>query len=158
MRRLQVKRKGTGRFYEVRIAGTDQSNIRTLNWKGTTSALELAQDATPSCKGNLKLVSPDHADRVLAVWKNRTHPSILGDLHILDQSDEGKAGFLDAVVASWLAIAFAERLSARGWLGGLGKGKTANEVKLPLIHSVQNHGFQGVLSLARVLLSVMACT
>jgi hypothetical protein len=83
-RRLHVKGKGTGRVYEVRIASTDPSTSRTLNWKGTTSALEFVQDAAPSCNGNLKLVSPDHADRLLAVWKNRTDPSILGALHILD--------------------------------------------------------------------------
>ena len=37
--------------------------------------------------------------------------------------DEGRAGLLEEVVASRLALVFAERLSARGWLGGLGKSK-----------------------------------
>jgi hypothetical protein len=123
-RRLQLKRKGVGRDYEMRIASTDQGTTQILNWKGSKSTLGLVHDSAPSCNGNLKLVNLDQADRVLAVWKNRTDLSILGALHVLYKLDEGRAGLLEEVIVSCLALVCAERLSARGWLGGLGKSKS----------------------------------
>jgi hypothetical protein len=77
--------------------------------------LGLVHDSAPSCNGNLKLVDPDQANRVLAVWKNRTDLSILGALHVLYKLDEGRAGLLEEVIVSCLALVFAERLSTRGW-------------------------------------------
>jgi hypothetical protein len=124
-----VKRKGIGRTYEVQIASMDQGATQLLNWKGTKSTLGLVHDTGTSCKGSLKLFSPDHADRALAVWESRIDPKILGALHLLDKLDEGRKGLLDEVVASYLALAFAKCLSARGCLDGLGKRKTTNEVK-----------------------------
>jgi hypothetical protein len=70
--------------------------------------------ARPHVNGNLKLVDPNQANRVLAVWKNRTDLSILGALHVLYKLDEGRAGLLEEVIVSCLALVFAERLSARG--------------------------------------------
>ena len=82
-RRLQLKGKGAGRDYEMRIASMDQGTTQILNWKGSKSALWLVHDSAPSCNGNLELVNPDQADRVLAVWKSRTNLSILGALYVL---------------------------------------------------------------------------
>lgn len=66
--------------------------------------LGLVHDSAPSCNGNLKLVDPDQANRVLAVWKNRTDLSILGALHVLYKLDEGRAGLLEEVIVSCLAL------------------------------------------------------
>ena len=85
MSRLQLKRKGIGRDYEMRIAGIDQGTSEILNWKGTKSALGGVQDSAPHCNGNLKLIRPGRGDGVLAVWKNRTDPLILGALHVFDK-------------------------------------------------------------------------
>ena len=111
-RRLQLKRKGVGRDYEMRIASMDEGTTPILNWKGSKSALGLVHDNAPSCNGNLKLVNLDQANRV-AVWKNRTDLLILGALHVMYILDEGRAGPLEEIVASCPALVFAERLSAR---------------------------------------------
>lgn len=102
----------------------DEGTTQILNWKGSKSALGLVHGNAPSCDGSLKPVNPDQADRVLAVWKNRTDLLILEALHVMYKLDEGIAGLLEEVVASCLALAFAERLSARRWLGELGKSKS----------------------------------
>jgi hypothetical protein len=123
-RRLQLKRKGVGRDYDMRITSMDEGTTQILNWKGSKLALGLVHDNAPSCNGNLELVNPDQADRVLAAWKNRKDLLILGALHVMYKLDEGRAGLLEEVVASCLALVFSERMSARGWLGGLSKSKS----------------------------------
>ena len=128
MSRLQLKRKGIGRNYEMRTASMDQGTNEILYWKGTKSALGGVKDNAPNCNGNLKLIRPGRGNGVLAVWKNRTDPLILGTLHVFDKVNDGTADQFDEVVVSCLAVVFAERLSGRGWLGGLGKGKTAQEL------------------------------
>jgi hypothetical protein len=99
-RRLQLKRKGVERDYEMRITRIDEGTTQILNWKGSKSALGLVHDNSPSCNGNLKLVNSDQADRVLAAWKNRTDLLILGAFHVMYKLDEGRAGLLEEVVAA----------------------------------------------------------
>jgi len=128
MRTVQIKRQGIGRAYEMQLGNTSEGSIRTLWWKGSKSAVDLVHNEAPVCNGNLKLIDPNDRERILAVWKNRTDPTILGALFILDEFDEGNKGLLEEVVTSCMAIVLAERLSGRGWLGGLGKGTHWREV------------------------------
>ena len=58
------------------------------------------------------------------MWKNCTDTLILGALHVLYKLDERRVGILKEAIVSCLALVFAERLSAGGWLGGLGKSKS----------------------------------
>jgi hypothetical protein len=139
--KILVRRVGAGRRYEVSFQGLAQGTdyVDRLEWKGSKSALtallheqreEMAQNGqavkneSSSQNGNLKLISRNHEERgVLAVWQNKTDPSVLGNLFLFEEFEEGEGGLLEEVVASCLAVVCAERLSARGWLGGLGKGK-----------------------------------
>jgi hypothetical protein len=47
LRRLQMKRMGTGHASDVRITIMDWTISQMFNWKGTKSALGLVQDAAP---------------------------------------------------------------------------------------------------------------
>ena|SRR2546423_3650300 len=91
-KRLQLKRKGVGRDYEMRIASMDDGTTQILNCKGSKSALRLVYDNAHLCNGNMKLVNPDQTDRVLALGKNRSDLLILGALHVMYKLDEGRAG------------------------------------------------------------------
>ena len=127
LRHLQIKRMGMGREYEMRRNNPIEGQSQVYMWKGTKSAIHQVDFEAPECNGNLKMVDPQHPERILAVWKNRTDFLILGALLVLEKFDEGRKGMLEEVVLSCLAIVIAERLSARGWLGGWGKtGKTSH--------------------------------
>ena len=118
-RKALIKRKGGPREYEMRLGNESDGTSEVLIWKGTKSAVKLVGDSAPLCNGNLKLIKPDQPGKILAIWKNRTDYAILGALHVLEKFDEGRTGQLEEVMLSCLSIVFAERLSARGWLGGM---------------------------------------
>jgi hypothetical protein len=139
-RRIQIKRKGMGREYIMEPANPKDGQPSRLIWKGSKAALEMVHNDAPNCNGNLKLINPEAPERVLAVWKNRTDYLILGALFILAEFDEGK--LLEEVVLSCLAIVFAERVSARGWLGGMGKDKQPRADMLTADGN-QDHGVPG---------------
>lgn len=124
---MTIRRKGMGRSYRLEIKGynavTGHPANKTLYWKGSKSALSLVENQKPNCNGNLKLISPDNPDNVLAVWQNRTDRRIMGSLSIIDNIDEGQAGLLEEVITSCLTVVMAERISGRGWVGGLCKSR-----------------------------------
>lgn len=130
---ISITRKGTGRDYEVHVTG---SHERTFRWEGSKSALALVNHDSPTCNGNLKMFELSNPEKILAVWKNRTDFRRMGSLVVLAELDEGE--LLEECVFSCLAIVLAERVTLRGWLGGIGKGKnklkdreTFNERDLP---------------------------
>ena len=128
-----ITRQGVGRTYRLEIKGYDAVThhpaTKTLYWKGSKSALSLVEDQKPRCNGNLKLVSADRPDNVLAVWQNRTDRRIMGSLSIIDNIDEGEAGLLEEVITSCLTVVMAERISGRGWVGGLCKSRKSKKSK-----------------------------
>ena len=108
--------RGWARHYETDLRPSGPQ----LKWKGTKKALNLLDDEAPRCNGNLKLVHESYPfqPETLAVWKNRTDPSILGALHVSRAAVEEGGITLHDVVSSCLAIVVSERLNFRGWLGG----------------------------------------
>lgn len=123
---VEVSRKGFGRTYRVEI--THAETLRTFYWKGSKSALSLLEtgddEAVPhGGNGNLKFFDADKPDDVLAVWQNRTDRQILGSLNVISDLDADTDGVLEGLMASCLAVVVAERVSGRGWIGGLGKSK-----------------------------------
>jgi hypothetical protein len=146
--KVLVRRIGGGRRYEVKFQGSAQASKYSdgLEWKGSKSALrallqeqreesvqngQVPKHESSLQNGNLKLISPSHPEKgVLAVWHNRTDKNIMGNLYLFEKFDEGigENGLLEEVIASCLTVVAAERMSARGWLGGLGKrGKVGIE-------------------------------
>jgi len=122
---MTITRQGMGRTYRLEIKGYDPVThhpaTKTLYWKGSKSALSQIENQKTRCNGNLKLISPDKPDNVLAVWQNRTDLRVMGSLNIIDNIDEGEAGLLEEVITSCLTVVMAERISGRGWVGGLCK-------------------------------------
>lgn len=115
-RRLEITRQGMGRHYSIEMSPCPMR----LKWKGTIKALQLLEgDDTPDCNGNLKLVNEANPfqPEVLAVWKNRTDPHIMGALWVLEPALEDGDIMLEDILCSCLAIVCAERMSGRGWLG-----------------------------------------
>lgn len=140
--RIHVERLGAGRSYRVTFPDSSSAISARypdgLVWKGSVSAVSAFQGASgekakPSAHGNLKLLDPSRPEKgVLAVWQNKTDLSILGNLVLFEELDEsgesGEVGAeskvgLEEVVASCMTVVMAERISLRGWVGGLGKGK-----------------------------------
>ncbi|CAG7967868.1 unnamed protein product [Penicillium olsonii] len=122
---VNVARKGIGRKYRVEISHAD--SVKTFYWKGSKTALSLLEtedDTLPnSGNGNLKFFAADAPEDILAVWQNRTDRQILGSLNVIANLDAGSDGVLEGLMASCLAVVVAERVSGRGWIGGLGKSK-----------------------------------
>jgi hypothetical protein len=122
---VDISRKGIGRKYRVDI--THDESVKTFFWKGSKTALSLLDTeengAVPSGNGNLKLFAADKPSDILAVWHNRTDRQILGSLGVIAELDADSGGVLEGLVASCLAVVVAERVSGRGWLGGLGKSR-----------------------------------
>jgi hypothetical protein len=122
---VTVTREGMGRTYRLEIIRRDASAPtpvrQVLYWKGSKSALSLMEDQPRRKNGNLKLVSPERPDTILAVWQNSTDRRLMGGLSVFEEMDEGEAGILEEVVTSCLAVVMAERGSWRGRLGGMGK-------------------------------------
>ncbi len=121
VRKAQIKRKWGRRQYETKLGNESEGTSEGFMWMGSKSTVKLINDSAPLCNGNLKLMKPDQPEKILAIWKNRTDSAILGALHILEKLDERRSGILEGVILSCLSIVLAERLSARGWLGGIGK-------------------------------------
>ncbi|KAK9853949.1 hypothetical protein MYU51_004545 [Penicillium brevicompactum] len=123
---VELSRKGFGRTYRVDIIHAE--TLRTFYWKGSKSALSLLETedneaVSNAGNGNLKFFDADKPNDVLAVWQNRTDRQILGSLNVISDLDADTDGVLEGLVASCLAVVVAERVSGRGWLGGLGKSK-----------------------------------
>jgi hypothetical protein len=122
---VDIFRKGIGRTYRVDI--THAESIRTFYWKGSKTALSLidTEDQSSSTRfngnGNLKFFAADNPGDIIAVWGNRTDRRILGSLSVITELDADSDGLLEGLMASCLAVVVAERVSGRGWLGGLGK-------------------------------------
>ncbi|KAJ5787495.1 hypothetical protein N7457_002485 [Penicillium paradoxum] len=121
---IEIFRKGIGRTYRVEIiqAGT----VKTFYWKGSKSALSLLETEgtdtrSSSGNGNLKFFAAETPDDILAVWQNKTDQRILGCLNVIAQLDANSDGILEGVIVTSLAVVVAERVSGRGWVGGLGK-------------------------------------
>ncbi|CDM27517.1 hypothetical protein DTO013E5_2754 [Penicillium roqueforti] len=125
---VDIVRKGIGRTYRVEITGGGA--VRTFYWKGSKTALSLLQteekDAGPSDgNGNLKFFAANKPDDILAVWQNRTDRQILGSLNVIAELDADSDGILEGSMVSCLAVVVAERVSGRGWIGGLGKSRNS---------------------------------
>ncbi|CAL5869675.1 uncharacterized protein PFLUO_LOCUS3905 [Penicillium psychrofluorescens] len=118
---VRIARKGIGRTYSVQIYQDGSGSVQKFYWKGSKAALSLVEDREHDGNGNLKFFAADRPQEILAVWQNRTDRRILGSLSVLATLDEGPDGVLEALVVSCLAVVLSERLSGRGWLGGLGK-------------------------------------
>ncbi|KAJ5320042.1 hypothetical protein PENANT_c025G07791 [Penicillium antarcticum] len=123
---VDVVRKGIGRTYRVEIV--NEGIVKTYYWKGSKAALSLfdARDGEVNASdgnGNLKFFAADRPDDVLAVWQNRTDKRILGSLGVIAELDADSDGLLEGLIVSCLAVVVAERISGRGWLGGLGKSR-----------------------------------
>ena len=113
---LRIRRGGWARHYNV--AAPNSPGTEHI-WKGTKFFLNGLIDSAPDCNGNLKLIKEDSRKaRILAVWKNRTDPKILGALWINESALEAGEIVLEDVLCSCLAIVCSERLNGRGWLGG----------------------------------------
>lgn len=113
---IAIRRKGIGREYALNLWPSGEQ----LMWKGSKKVLNLVDDDSPRCNGNLKLFSTGQPEKVLAIWKNRTDPRILGSVIIMRDLHDRNVSVEEALW-SCLAIVLAERMSARGWLGGLQK-------------------------------------
>ncbi|KAJ5502490.1 hypothetical protein N7463_005364 [Penicillium fimorum] len=123
---VDIVRKGVGRTYRVEIA--DGKAVKTFYWKGSKAALSLLEtqgkDAGSSDgNGNLKFFAADKPDDILAVWQNRTDRQLLGSLNVISELDAESDGILEGLMVSCLAVVVAERVSGRGWIGGLGKSR-----------------------------------
>lgn len=123
-RSVGISRKGIGRTYRVDIEHAE--SVRTFYWKGSKAALSLLESEDNEAvvhggNGNLKFFAADQPSEILAVWQNRTDRQILGSLNVIAQLDADTDGVLEGLMASCLAIVVAERVSGRGWIGGLGK-------------------------------------
>ncbi|KAI9859749.1 MAG: hypothetical protein M1813_006466 [Trichoglossum hirsutum] len=128
-----VTQRGWGRLYDLLIPGRpwvcsgDGNAERKLVWKGTKHAIHeiRSQDDAKThpklgpCNGNLKLVEAENPERILAVWENRTDWTVLGNLLIYE--DLGGRD-LEVVILSCMGIVCCERITGRGWLGGVFKG------------------------------------
>ncbi|KAJ5753651.1 uncharacterized protein N7511_007804 [Penicillium nucicola] len=123
---VDIVREGIGRTYRVEVV--NDGIVKTFYWKGSKSALVRFDarggdgDAGDN-NGNLKFFAADRPDDVLAVWQNRTDKRILGSLGVIAELDAESDGVLEGLIVSCLAVVVAERISGRGWLGGLGKSK-----------------------------------
>lgn len=124
---VEISRKGVGRTYRVDI--THAESVRTFYWKGSKTALSLLdtedKDSKSDGNGNLKFFAADKPGDILAVWGNRTDRQILGSLSVIAEFDADSDGVLEGLMASCLAVVVAERVSLRGWLGGLGKSRSS---------------------------------
>jgi hypothetical protein len=124
---VDISRKGIGRAYRVDI--TQDESVNTFYWKGSKTALSLLdtedKSSSSSGNGNLKLFAADKPSDVLAVWHNRTDRRILGSLSIIAEMDADSDGVLEGLIAGCLAVVVAERVSGRGWLGGLWKSRNS---------------------------------
>ncbi|KAK4867755.1 hypothetical protein LT330_006692 [Penicillium expansum] len=125
---VDIVRKGIGRTYRVEITGGGA--VKTFYWKGSKAALSLLEaekkGAGPSDgNGNLKFFSADQPDDILAVWQNRTDRQIMGSLNVIAEFDAYLDGILEGLMVSCLAVVVAERVSGRGWIGGLGKSRNS---------------------------------
>ncbi|CAI7569977.1 unnamed protein product [Penicillium discolor] len=125
---VDIVRKGVGRTYRVKITGS--GGVKTFYWKGSKTALSLLETEGKSAgssdgNGNLKFFSADKPDDILAVWQNRTDRQILGSLNVIAELDADSDGVLEALMVSCLAVVVAERVSGRGWIGGLGKSRNS---------------------------------
>lgn len=124
---VDISRKGIGRTYRVEI--THAESVNTFYWKGSKTALSLLdtedKSASSSGNGNLKFFAADKPGDILAVWQNRTDRRILGSLGVIAELDADSDGVLEGLMASCLAVVVAERVSGRGWLGGLGKSRNS---------------------------------
>ncbi|CAG8391067.1 unnamed protein product [Penicillium salamii] len=119
---VNVARRGIGRTYRVDI---DHGSVRSFYWKGSKTALSLLEsgESESSGNGNLKFFAADAPGDILAVWQNRTDRQILGSLFVIAELDAGTDRVLEGLMASCLAVVVAERVSGRGWVGGLGKSR-----------------------------------
>jgi hypothetical protein len=121
---VDVVRKGIGRTYRVNIV--NDGAVRTFYWKGSKAALALfdARDGEASDgNGNLKFFAAERPDDVLAVWQNRTDKRSLGSLGVIAELNADSDGVLEGLIVSCLAVVVAERISGRGWFGGLGRSR-----------------------------------
>lgn len=118
-RSISIRRQGLGRTYSMEL----KPSGRKLQWQGSKQAAALIDDDAPLCNGNLKLFDPAHPfePEMLALWKNRTDMSILGALYISESTLASGQLTVEEVMSSCLAIVLAERVTARGWLGGMGE-------------------------------------
>ena len=113
---LRIYRGGWARQYTV--AAPNEPGMEHI-WKGTKQALNVLHDSAPDCNGNLKLLNENLSPpKILAVWKNRTDPKIMGALWVSERALEAREIVLEDVLCSCLAIICSERLNSRGWLGG----------------------------------------
>ncbi|KAJ5456227.1 hypothetical protein N7530_011501 [Penicillium desertorum] len=124
---LDIVRKGIGRTYCVEITG---GAVKTFYWKGSKAALSLLgtereRAGSSDGNGNLKFLAADKPDDILAVWQNRTDRQIVGTLNVIAELDADSDGVLEALMVSCLAVVVAERVSGRGWIGGLGKSRNS---------------------------------
>lgn len=116
-------------------AGADGNtpNSRELVWKGTKAGVKRAYvdagEKVPNFlpNGNLKLYSASEPSRLLAIWKNTTSMSLLGNLWLYEEFQEGKS--LEDIITTCFAIVLYERLTGRGW-GGNCFGGSGREVNL----------------------------
>ncbi|KAJ5373083.1 hypothetical protein N7517_005089 [Penicillium concentricum] len=125
---VDIVRKGMGRTYCVEIA--DGGAVKTFYWKGSKTALSLLEaegkdSGSTYGNGNLKFFAAGKPDDILAVWQNRTDRQILGSLNVLAELDANSDGILEGLMVSCLAVVVAERVSGRGWIGGLGKSRNS---------------------------------
>ncbi|KAI9702947.1 MAG: hypothetical protein M1836_008161 [Candelina mexicana] len=131
----EVKRVGWGREYPLALSGADEeTSARHLIWKGTKSAVHRAlgkgdgSKALSPSNGNLKLCSASDPNKVMALWENKTDYALLGNLIVYGDFEENTG--LEDVVMSCLGIVGAERLSGRGWTGGLFKSADREKIFL----------------------------
>ena len=113
---LRIHRGGWARQYTI-VAPNEPGTEHI--WKGTKQALNVLHDSAPGCNGNLKLLNENSSPpKILAVWKNRTDPKIMGALWVSKSALNAREVVLEDVLCSCLAIVCSERLNSRGWLGG----------------------------------------
>ena len=107
------------------------ASLQDCVWRGTMSTIHdhdaKAQDGRSVCNGNLKLVHNGDPKRVLALWRNATDKSRLGDLIVYDNFDnenEIDDKMIQRLIVSCLGVVLFERASGRGWTGGFGKSRS----------------------------------
>jgi len=131
-RSMTIIREGIGRTYRVELPGrcdpvTQHPLTKTFFWKGTKSALSLVEDQVHNNNGNLKFIPAENPSSILAAWQSRTDKLVVGSLSVIESFDEGEQGMLEEVITSCLAVVLAERITGRGWLGGLGRSRGRRE-------------------------------
>jgi len=109
-----IKQKGFKRVYEM--TATDDNKDETQHsfiWKNSAHVLNLIDDTSPICRGNMKLLSSDGT--IIAAWKQRRDCLLLGSIHIFEEARDLLP--VEVIVVSALCLAIQQKIWGTTWLG-----------------------------------------